>query len=210
MEYKGISNATQFRARQFEPYALAHNVFTNQELDAIIEYTSKLEVRKGLVATGDTAENEKLNDYRKSNIAFFTPSKENEWIFKKLNITIEDLNAQHYNFILNGYDALQYTEYNASYDGKYDWHMDCMLGGTLPDKMYEMRKLSFSVILNEPNVDFEGGNFELMINSTTPTTIVAPKGTVIFFPSFMIHRVSQLTKGKRKSLVGWVTGPKFR
>jgi hypothetical protein len=25
-----------------------------------------------------------------------------------------------------------------------------------------------------------------------------------------LHRVAEVTEGKRKSLVGWVTGPKFR
>jgi PKHD-type hydroxylase len=33
---------------------------------------------------------------------------------------------------------------------------------------------------------------------------------MIIFPSFMIHRVAPVTKGKRKSVVVWVTGPKFK
>jgi PKHD-type hydroxylase len=36
------------------------------------------------------------------------------------------------------------------------------------------------------------------------------KGTVIAFPSFIPHRVTELTSGVRKSLVGWIEGPKFR
>lgn len=210
MNYKTISNYTQFRSRCLHAFATTDTCFNAEELEKIIEYTDKLTVAKGLVAGGSIPQDDEENIYRKSNISFFHPTPENDWIFKKLNASIEDLNSIHFNFDLNGYDSLQYTEYNSTYEGKYDWHMDSLLGVVMPDKMFEMRKLSFSLILSEPGVDYEGGEFEMLINSTTPTTIPAKKGTIIFFPSFMLHRVNTVTKGKRKSIVGWITGPKFR
>ena len=36
------------------------------------------------------------------------------------------------------------------------------------------------------------------------------KGSILIFPSFVEHRVTPVTKGVRKSLVGWYEGPKFR
>ncbi|MFT5169261.1 MAG: PKHD-type hydroxylase [Saprospiraceae bacterium] len=30
------------------------------------------------------------------------------------------------------------------------------------------------------------------------------------FPSFIIHRVTPITKGTRQSIVGWVSGPPYR
>jgi len=36
------------------------------------------------------------------------------------------------------------------------------------------------------------------------------KGRVLAFPSFMIHGVAPVTKGKRESVVVWVEGPKFK
>jgi PKHD-type hydroxylase len=36
------------------------------------------------------------------------------------------------------------------------------------------------------------------------------KGSVLLFPSWILHRVTPVTKGVRKSIVVWVTGPKFR
>jgi PKHD-type hydroxylase len=36
------------------------------------------------------------------------------------------------------------------------------------------------------------------------------KGTIILFDSRTQHRVQKVTKGVRKSLVGWVVGPRFR
>ena len=77
--------------------------------------------------------------------------------------------------------------------------------------MYETRKLSVTFLLNEPGVDFEGGEFE--INSgeeKNAESIKMKKGDIIVFPSFMLHRVKPVTKGVRKSIVIWVMGPKFR
>ena len=34
-------------------------------------------------------------------------------------------------------------------------------------------------------------------------------GTAIVFPSFMRHKVAPVTKGRRRSLVGWFLGPLY-
>jgi PKHD-type hydroxylase len=36
------------------------------------------------------------------------------------------------------------------------------------------------------------------------------RGRILFFPSFILHKVHPVTKGVRKSIVAWVEGPKFR
>jgi len=45
-----------------------------------------------------------------------------------------------------------------------------------------------------------------------PEPIVAPRGqgSVTFFPSMLLHRVTPITKGHRYSLVGWAAGPHLR
>lgn len=208
MEYKGISNFTNYRSRAFESFIIANNVFTENELDTICELMSKNELRMGQVALEQ--DEEVLKHSRKSNIAFIEPNDENIWIFRRLNSVIEDVNNNHYNFILNGYDSLQYTEYNASYGGKYDYHLDTFFGATPPLSMIECRKLSFTFLLSEPGVDYKGGDFEILVSHNGPAVPIMKKGSIVFFPSFLLHRVAELTEGKRKSLVGWVTGPKFR
>ena len=42
--------------------------------------------------------------------------------------------------------------------------------------------------------------------------VAAPRGlgTVAAFPSYVLHRVSPVSRGTRKSLVAWVSGPAFR
>jgi PKHD-type hydroxylase len=36
------------------------------------------------------------------------------------------------------------------------------------------------------------------------------KGAVVMFPSYLMHRITPVTKGVRKSLVLWVGGNTFR
>jgi PKHD-type hydroxylase len=111
---------------------------------------------------------------------------------------------------LNGYQNFQYTVYDSREKGKYDYHMDSNIGGNL-NSHNEERKLSLTFLLNEPNVDFRGGEFQVNSGAEkNAETVELPKGRIILFPSFIIHRVKPVTYGTRKSIVVWVVGPKFR
>ena len=57
--------------------------------------------------------------------------------------------------------------------------------------------------------DFEGGIFET-IDCDTPRSYDLRKGEMIMFPSFLMHRVTPVTRGTRRSLVVWVEGPNFK
>jgi PKHD-type hydroxylase len=43
-----------------------------------------------------------------------------------------------------------------------------------------------------------------------PTCAHRARGTLVAFPSYLLHRVTPITSGTRKSLVAWVSGPVFR
>ena len=105
--------------------------------------------------------------------------------------------------ITNIKDKIQLSEYKADPSGKnghYDWHMD--VGETA-----STRKISMSIQLTGES-DYDGGDLEFMIHRSI---IKAPreKGTVIFFPSYLTHRVTKVTRGTRRSLVFWFHGPPF-
>ena len=54
---------------------------------------------------------------------------------------------------------------------------------------------------------FTGGDFYLPESNNL---IKLKHNRAVFFPSCFLHKVTPVTKGIRKSLVVWVTGPKFR
>jgi len=112
-----------------------------------------------------------------------------------------------WNLELDAIENIQYGEYNE--EQYYDWHIDqhkVVYGDG------RVRKCSFSVFLND---DYEGGEFDLElggpnIEDRLKTFKKLPKNQMIFFQSEFWHRVRPVTKGVRKSLVGWVLGPKYK
>jgi PKHD-type hydroxylase len=123
-------------------------------------------------------------------------------IYLKIFHFIHKINIDTFKFNLTEIEnCLQYTEYDESYQGYYDWHMDVGLD------QHSNRKLSLSIQLSDSS-EYEGG--ELQINTGGNTSICdKSKGSIIVFPSFLLHRVTPVTKGTRRSLVLWVTGPPF-
>lgn len=103
------------------------------------------------------------------------------------------------------FDAeIQFTEYHATEGGKYDWHHDVdwnNIDGT-------DRKLSLTVQLSDP-ADYDGGDFEFGEVEQVPS-FAKSKGSVLIFPSYLSHRVTPVTRGVRRSLVAWFSGPTWR
>jgi PKHD-type hydroxylase len=204
--YNKIYNNPNERSIITYPFCYRDDTFTEQELDSMCQYFSQHEVERATV--GPNLIDESI---RKSNVKFFNRDDYTFPIFDKLNYAIEEMNERFYNFILNGYHSFQYTEYHHEQKGEYNFHMDTFFGDRNGDSQFEMRKLSVVMCLNHPGIDFEGGQFYMNIgNEKESFEVEMKRGRIIFFPSFLIHRVAPVTKGVRKSLVIWVTGPKFR
>ena len=208
MRYTTIFNDPYNRSNITHSSVYWDDGFTEDELNSIVRYceSQDLEIAK----TIGFKDEEELKKIRISDIKFFNRTTETAWIFDKLNFIIQSANEMFYGFELNGYDSFQYTTYDASKNGKYEWHIDMTLGNIDNSSIFETRKLSLSLLLNRPEIDYEGGNFEINTgNQNQPIQVENKFGRSILFPSFVCHRVAPVTKGIRKSLVVWVTGPKF-
>ena len=72
-----------------------------------------------------------------------------------------------------------------------------------------VRKLSFTLQLSDPD-EYEGGNVQLIDDSGKSYIAPRQRGTIILFDSRTQHRVIKVKKGVRKSIVGWVLGPRWR
>tara|TARA_R110002020_G_scaffold253637_1_gene467294 strand:- start:200 stop:760 length:561 start_codon:yes stop_codon:yes gene_type:complete len=113
-------------------------------------------------------------------------------------ITIANRNAFGVN--LNGFQEFQIAKYGKG--DFYDYHIDSFL----KPNICSQRKLSVTVQLSD-SIDYVGGDFEF--SKTTgelDRKKAREKGTILVFPSFLNHRVTEVTKGERFSLVGWYEG----
>ena len=150
----------------------------------------------------------------------------NHWLGGFMWHYIQRANRENFLYDLRCIDseAMQYTRYE---EGQfYGWHNDAGLqtqykpvavgnraDGIAQDWVNEniemVRKLSFAVQLSHPD-DYEGGNVQLLADSGGSYISPRKRGTVILFDSRTQHRVLKVTKGVRKSIVGWVVGPRWK
>ncbi len=182
----------------FVDYVWYKNLFNEVEVKNILSLWDTNLVKEAEV----NADNTRItrDDLRKSEVMFIAPSG-NEWVYDKLSAACIQANTNRYKFEITGFQTeLQLASYGPQQF--FEWHMDFGTGNV------SNRKLSISVQLSDPD-EYEGGELQFMINQNI-FTATKEKGTAIIFPSFGLHRVTPVTKGVRKSIVGWISGPPYR
>ena len=177
------------------------NCFTKDEIQKILDLQNIYRLESSKVVGKNI---KKFKDYRISE-NFWIPKNmaDHRWIYDRLMNYIFSANKE-YNFDLSVIvDDIQFTVYKSSENGNYSWHDDILI-----DNTNTMRKLSLSVQLSDSH-EYEGGELEIV---TGFSNFIASKklGTIIIFPSFLVHRVKPVTNGQRISLVFWIDGPDFK
>ncbi len=181
----------------FAEFSFFEGAFLPHEVDRIRSLWSMEKEAKATVS-GDSPYNE---DLRKSSVVFLEPDPKTHWIYERIAALGTQTNAQRYGLELNGFlQSLQLTRYQK--DDFFEWHMDFHAGEI------SHRKLSVTVQLSDED-EYEGGDLQFQINHKAQS-VSRKKGTVVIFPSFMLHRVTPITSGTRYSIVGWISGPPFR
>jgi len=170
--------------------------FKEYDLGRVAEAASATQFQKAKLG----AEKEDNDKARRSRIAWLS---DNTWLKDRLWRFAEEANRRAFAFDVTRCCDVQYTEYHETEKGHYDWHVDVSFTNDVP---YD-RKISLTVQLSDPS-DYEGGDFGIH-NQTLPDWH-KEKGTVLVFPSYMLHKVNPVTKGIRRSLVAWFEGPRWR
>jgi PKHD-type hydroxylase len=180
-------------------FATWRSGFTDEEIDKIISIGDNLTTYNAVVG-GNSEVNANI---RSSKTAWIGLTPETNFIYDRLGFIARQLNGQFFDLDLWGFvEDLQYTIYDSK-DDHYTWHLD--RGGNTSNTP---RKLSLVLQLTDPS-EYEGGVLEIL-DSSIPTGVDKERGLVAAFPSFVLHRVTPVTKGVRKTLVVWLTGPRFK
>jgi len=190
---------------RLEPLVCWSGGFTTDEMDRIIEIGDRQQFMQGKV--GNINAGEESPTVRNSQIAWIDTNEHTSWLFKKMAELISVINSEKFQFELANLPNFQYTTYTTG--GFYDWHID---DHHSPVYGPWHRKLGISVLLSDPESEFTGGEFQIIPSGNPEHLEIAKckKGDVLVFPSFVPHRVTEILSGKRKSLVTWITGPKFK
>jgi len=180
-------------------YYFFRNAFNDEEIERIKKIAMKYPALNA--GTGQEYSASEDDSVRKSTIRWmYDEVGELDWVYKRLFEMANEANNHLWDFNLShAGEVLQYTEYPPD-GGHYDWHIDC------GHHMQAQRKISITVQLND---DYDGGELQLW-RGQSPATAHKEKGTVVIFPSYMLHRVAPVTKGTRNSLVLWIGGDHYR
>ena len=132
-----------------------------------------------------------------------------QWVYDLIWPYMEEANKEaEWNFEISSAESYQVAKYEVG--DHYKTHMDSL--GTHSTRWIEKdnsnlhnktRKMSMSLILND---DYEGGDLILYGAGKVKQEI----GSMVFFPSFLLHEVMPVTKGTRYSLVMWFLGNPWR
>ena len=215
-----------------EPLVTKSKVIPPEICNEIIDLGYKT-TELGFGSTGSGQQPVDNHDIRKSGVGWFQKDvtlSDGKTIFDHITPIVREANAEFFKFDLNYHERYQFTLYTAP-DEHYEWHCDghfetyteedCKGDPEADERIGGYRKLSYSVNLTHPD-EYEGGHFEYCdayginpLSDPERGVIRIPQsgreqGSIIVFPSFIYHRVTPVTRGRRHSLVGWIAGPTFR
>ena len=203
------------------------DAITPEKCDEIIELGHQLKFTEGRASSDQgelTTEERKIgrkdihgkSPNRNSNVAFADNQDLYELVFPFMWHANQEAG---WGFDIVSCGVPQITEYKKGQF--YNWHSD---GTSDRLSMYtkeqvgnnelllgNVRKLSMTILLND---DYKGGQFQFRSFDKGKLVVINPpiknKGSIVIFPSGMLHRVSPVTKGVRYSVVVWVLGPPFK
>jgi len=179
------------------------NFLSDEDINYILSLPEWSEGSQAVV-TGENKEFESLK-IRNSKTSWMPLNEEHEQIWAKIEQAFSQINRTVFGFDITGfYEPAQLTSYSSKEKQFYGWHIDSGVNVS-----YTPRKLSMVLLLDDTK-KFEGGKLQIKSFNDEPISVEQQKGRAWFFPSYMLHQVTPVTKGLRRSLVVWAGGPSFR
>lgn len=159
------------------PYLLIENVLSERLLEKIINHFEKN--RKNAI----------LHSHNTKNRLHVYPDKELEKeIDNKLSRSLFPEIRKIFYFDVKYRERYKICSYDAETNGRFHCHRDT-------PKPYQHRRYALSLFLND---DYEGGEFEL---PEYGLKIKPKKNTAFVFPGICSHKVNEVTKGNRRTMI---------
>jgi PKHD-type hydroxylase len=180
-------------------YYYFENGFSKQELDRIYKDVANIPFQIGTTAGNPESE----SSVRISSIKWVPEDENWKWLYDKLmNMAIEANSIWGFDLI-SAPEQIQYTEYYGDKSGHYGWHQDIGPG------MLSLRKISITVQLSDSH-EYDGGDLEIFAGEGDIQRSPRGAGVVFIFPSYMMHRVTPVSSGTRRSFVLWLGGAHYK
>jgi len=177
-------------------------LFNNDELNALVRLGDGLALEKAELSGGGAG----YENIRSTKVAWVPRQASTESLYQRLENAVLELNARYFRFDLSGLAMFQYAVYGGPEGGHFDWHKDYGRDPADPDQ--EPRKLTLSLQLSDGS-DYDGCDLQVRAGHQIDTAPRA-RGSLVAFPANVLHQVTPIRSGIRRSLVAWAVGPEFR
>ena len=161
------------------------DLFLEEELQQIIDYGDALSLSDGKVKDDRIDYN-----IRDSRIAWIHPNTETHWLFSRAVLVFKN------SLPFNSLQSMQYTIYDSK-GSHYDWHRDIGSGDNIAKARINVAVLQ----LSNPG-DYKGGVLQIK-HEEEVIDVMKMRGMTTTFPIQLLHKVSPVTSGVRKTLIMW-------
>ena len=175
---------------------IGRKIFDDKIISDIEEYISHQELEKAKVLH---LNRKSANKARSSMIHWMNNEEYKDFlmpIYDIISRNVRMINDGMWRYNYEGYGVFQYSEYTEG--DHFNWHIDQI------EIKGESRKISFSIGISDES-EYEGGDLGFKAAEEEDYYKIG-RGDIIAFPSWMLHKVTPVTKGKRRVLVGWGEG----
>ena len=164
------------------------DLFLEEELQQVIDYGDALSLSDGKV------KDDKIDyNIRDSRIAWIHPNTDTHWLFSRAILVFKSSLP-----FFSTLQSMQYTVYHGEDNSHYTWHRDIGTG----DKIMKARVTVGIVQLSHPS-EYKGGVLQIKLEDGEGIDVMKNKGMTTTFPINLLHKVSPVTSGIRKTLIMW-------
>jgi predicted 2-oxoglutarate/Fe(II)-dependent dioxygenase YbiX len=174
-------------------YRVFQDILTPEACDSLIRLYTKDEIPKEQPVIGKGAIDLTIRNVKRVMLPTYKD------IGGRLAAAGLSANHFHWKFDITHANQAEFLAYPAG--GRYTAHVDTFIAHG-----EECRKLTVLAFLND---NFKGGRFYIQ-DGHERFYPPQSKGTVLVFPSFMLHGVEDVEEGNRYSVVCWMVGKFFR
>lgn len=175
------------------------NAFTTRECDRIVAAIADIPTDDALLVGRNRDHN-----LRHAELVWIDDAGGLSWVMTRLIELVSQSNKHQFDFDVREFaESPQVALYDAVKGGQFAWHSD-IGNGPAAGK----RKLTLVLQLSDPDT-YDGGDLEIRPSAQIQMANRA-QGSVSVFPSFVLHQVTPMKRGIRRSLTVWAHGPPFR
>jgi PKHD-type hydroxylase len=178
------------------------NFLTSEQIDRLLNHSEWKDQQPALVGASGV-QSEVDPTIRRTKVSWLQFEQDVD-LYETFAEAFAEVNSRFFHCNVSNFsEAAQLTTYTEHDKDYYDWHTDMS-----PIDRQMPRKLTMVLGLSDPH-EYEGGLLQIK-TSRDNETLETKKGRAWFFPSYVLHRVTPVTKGTRKSLVLWAGGEQWK